>query len=123
MSEGDPVPTIASSAVARGFNSSRRSRALPLFACPYATRHEQAEPKKTPLKALVMLPSVSSVAESPSPGILSDGLPPCRCITVRYGLFPVVGQPSERLKSGTVVASGPPLSMTNTPIAVLPSIS
>ena len=35
----------------------------------------------------------------------------------------VVGQPSERLESGTVVASGPPLSTTKTPRTVLPSLS
>jgi hypothetical protein len=46
-----------------------------------------------------------------------------RCITVGYGLFPVVEQPSERLESGTVVASGPPLSLTKTPMTVLPSLS
>ena len=46
-----------------------------------------------------------------------------RCITVGYGLSPVVGQPSERLESGTVVASEPPPSMTKTPMTVLPSLS
>jgi hypothetical protein len=44
--------------------------------------------------------------------------------TVRYGLFPVVGHPIERLESGTVVASGPRASpTTKTPISVLPSLS
>jgi len=48
------VPTIESPGVAGSCSGSPPSRASPLLTCPYATRCEQAEPKKTPLKALVM---------------------------------------------------------------------